>query len=127
MDVVTGGELAVAMAADFPAGRLNFHGNNKGREELAEAVRYGIASITLDSFHEIELLNDVASEQGVRQKVMLRLSPSVDPHTHMLTSTGILDSTGAPDDVGEIGEPRVALYQRAPDCHDVHDREETGS
>ncbi len=92
MDVVTGGELAVAMAANFPAERLNFHGNNKGREELAEAMRYGIASITLDSFHEIELLNDVAREQNVRQKVMLRLSPSIDPHTHMLTSTGILDS-----------------------------------
>ena len=92
MDVVTGGELAVAMAANFPARRLNFHGNNKGREELAEAVGFGIASITLDSFAEIELLNDVAREQGVRQKVMLRLSPSVDPHTHMLTSTGILDS-----------------------------------
>ena len=92
MDVVTGGELAVAMAANFPAGRLNFHGNNKDREELAEAVRYGIARITLDSFHEIELLNDVAREQNIRQKVMLRLSPSVDPHTHLLTSTGILDS-----------------------------------
>ncbi len=92
MDVVTGGELAVAMAANFPAERLNFHGNNKSREELAEAVRYGIGSITLDSFHEINLLNEVAAEQGVRQKVMLRLSPSVDPHTHRLTSTGILDS-----------------------------------
>ena len=92
MDIVTGGELAVAMAVDFPAERLNFHGNNKSREELTEAVRYGIGSITLDSFHEIELLNDVAGEQNIRQKVMLRLSPSVDPHTHMLTSTGILDS-----------------------------------
>ena len=92
MDVVTGGELAVAMAVDFPAERLNFHGNNKSREELAEAMRYGIACITLDSFHEIELLDDVAREQGVRQRVMIRLSPSVDPHTHMLTSTGILDS-----------------------------------
>ena len=92
MDIVTGGELAVAMAANFPASRLNFHGNNKGREELAEAVRYGIATITLDSFAEIELLNEVASELGVNQNVMLRLSPSVDPHTHLLTSTGILDS-----------------------------------
>ena len=92
MDIVTGGELAVAMAADFPGSRINFHGNNKGREELAEAVRYGIGLITLDSFAEIELLNDVASELGVKQKVLLRLSPSVDPHTHLLTSTGILDS-----------------------------------
>ncbi|MDA1278434.1 MAG: diaminopimelate decarboxylase [Chloroflexi bacterium] len=92
MDIVTGGELAVAIAANFPAERLNFHGNNKGREELVEAVNYGIDSITIDSFAEIDLLSEVAVEQGVRQKVMLRLSPSIDPHTHMLTSTGILDS-----------------------------------
>jgi diaminopimelate decarboxylase len=92
MDIVTGGELAVAMAAGFPTSRINFHGNNKGRDELAEAVSSGIATITLDSFAEIDLLNEVADGLGVKQNVMLRLSPSVDPHTHLLTSTGILDS-----------------------------------
>ncbi len=92
MDVVTGGELAVARAADFPAAGLNFHGNNKGRQELQEALEYGVGRITIDSFHEIELLNEVAGEAGVRQMVMLRVSPSVDPHTHRLTSTGVLDS-----------------------------------
>lgn len=109
MDVVTGGELAVAMAANFPAERLNFHGNNKGREELAEAVRYGIGSVTLDSFYEIDLLNEVAAEQGVRQKVMLRLSPSIDPHTHRLTSTGILDSKFGFSI--ETGDAEVAVEQ----------------
>lgn len=92
MDVVTGGELVFAKAASFPAERLNFHGNNKGRAELSEAVEYGIGRITIDSFYEIDLLNDVAGEQGVRQKVMLRVSPSIDPHTHLLTTTGVLDS-----------------------------------
>jgi len=92
MDVVTGGELAVAIAANFPADRLNFHGNNKGREELTEAVKYGIGRITIDSFAEIDLLDSVAQELGVKQTVMLRLSPSIDPHTHLLTTTGILDS-----------------------------------
>ncbi len=92
MDVVTGGELVFAKAANFPAERLNFHGNNKDREELAEAIDYGTGRITLDSFHEIGLLNEVAGEKGVRQKVLLRVSPSVDPHTHLLTTTGVLDS-----------------------------------
>lgn len=92
MDVVTGGELAVAIASDFPGERMNFHGNNKGREELVEALEYGIGLITLDSFAEIDLLNEVAGDLGKKQQVMLRLSPSIDPHTHMLTSTGILDS-----------------------------------
>ena len=92
MDVVTGGELAVAKAAGFPAARLNFHGNNKGRQELTEALDYGIGRITIDSFYEIGLLNEIAGKKRVRQDVMLRVSPSIDPHTHLLTTTGILDS-----------------------------------
>jgi diaminopimelate decarboxylase len=92
MDVVTGGELAVAIAAKFPPGRLNFHGNNKGRQELEEALDYGVGHITVDSFHEIQLLNEIAGRRGMRQTVMLRVSPSVDPHTHLLTTTGVLDS-----------------------------------
>lgn len=92
MDVVTGGELVFAKAAGFPAERLNFHGNNKGREELAEAIDYGIGRITIDSFYEIDLLNEIAGEKGMKQKVLLRVSPSVDPHTHLLTTTGVLDS-----------------------------------
>lgn len=92
LDVVTGGELAIAMAARFPADHINFHGNNKTRDELTEALEAGLGRITIDSFHEIELLNEVAGEVGIRQAAMLRLSPSVDPHTHRLTSTGVLDS-----------------------------------
>lgn len=92
IDVVTGGELAFALAADFPVEKINFHGNNKTRQELMEAVEAGIGRITIDSFHEIELLNEVAGELGKTQAVNLRLSPSVDPHTHRLTSTGVLDS-----------------------------------
>ena len=92
LDVVTGGELAVALASGFPAGKVNFHGNNKTRQELIEALEAGIGNVTIDSFHEIELLNEVAGEFGIRQTVTLRLSPSVDPHTHRLTTTGILDS-----------------------------------
>ena len=92
IDVVTGGELAFALAVDFPAEKINFHGNNKARNELREAVEAGIGRITIDSFHEIELLNEVAGELGSTQAVNLRLSPSIDPHTHRLTSTGVLDS-----------------------------------
>lgn len=92
LDVVTGGELAVALASGYPAAAINFHGNNKGRSELQEALTAGIGRVTIDSFHEIDLLDEVASSMGVVQPVLLRLSPSVDPHTHRLTTTGILDS-----------------------------------
>ena len=92
IDVVTGGELAFALAANFPAEKINFHGNNKVKSELREAVAAGIGRITIDSFHEIELLNEVAAELETTQAVNLRVSPSIDPHTHRLTSTGVLDS-----------------------------------
>ena len=92
IDVVTGGELAFALAAGFPAEKINFHGNNKVRSELREAVEADIGRITIDSFHEIDLLNEVAGDAGKTQTVNLRLSPSIDPHTHRLTSTGALDS-----------------------------------
>lgn len=92
MDVVSGGELAVARAAGFPAQKLNFHGNNKSRADLIEAVDYGIGRITVDSFHELALLDGIAGEKRRRQKILLRVSPSIDAHTHRLTTTGILDT-----------------------------------
>lgn len=92
MDVVSGGELAVARAAGFPMDRVYFHGNNKGPEELALAVSAGVGRVVADNFHELELLDIVAGEQGVRQPVLLRVSPGIDPHTHEKTTTGVLDS-----------------------------------
>ena len=92
IDVVSGGELAFAKTVGFPASRMNFNGNNKDRQELSEAVEYGLARITIDGFPEIDMLNDIAAEQGVVQSVLVRVSPSVDAQTHRLTTTGILDS-----------------------------------
>ena len=92
IDVVTGGELAVAKYVDFSAERINFHGNNKSVEELSEAVDYGINHITIDSFNEIENLKRICESKSIDQDIMIRVSPSIDPHTHLLTTTGILDS-----------------------------------
>ena len=92
IDVVSGGELSIVQFAKFPPQKVNFHGNNKSYEELKQAVKWKIGSITLDSFDEIRLLNRIASELSVKQNVLIRVSPSVDPKTHVLTTTGILDS-----------------------------------
>ena len=59
---------------------------------MEEAIDFGIGRITIDSFMEIELLERAAAGRGVRQKVLLRVSPSVDAHTHRLITTGILDT-----------------------------------
>ena len=92
LDVVSGGELAVALRADFPPERVYFHGNNKSRDELAMALDCGIGRVVVDNFHELSLLAELASERGVVQDVTLRVSPGVDPHTHAYTTTGVLDS-----------------------------------
>ena len=92
LDVVSGGELAVARAAGVDMDAVYFHGNNKTPEELEYALDAGCGRIVVDSFYELSLLDDLAARRGVTQKIMLRLSPSVDPHTHVHTTTGILDS-----------------------------------
>ena len=92
LDVVSGGELAIAASVNFPPERIHFHGNNKSEPELREALDYGIARIVVDNFHELYLLNGLAQERGIRQKILLRLSPGIDPHTHEKTTTGTLEN-----------------------------------
>jgi diaminopimelate decarboxylase len=102
LDVVSGGELAVAASVGFPAVRIHFHGNNKSEQELREALDYGIARIVVDNFHELQLLNGIAQGRGVRQKILLRLSPGIDPHTHAKTTTGTLENKfGIPMPTGQ--------------------------
>ena len=92
MDVVSAGEVAIAKSGGADPANLYFHGNNKTPEELDYALDEGVGRFVIDSFHELDLLNDKARVRGVNQDVLLRLSPSVDPHTHVMTTTGILDS-----------------------------------
>ncbi|MFQ5879342.1 MAG: diaminopimelate decarboxylase, partial [Dehalococcoidia bacterium] len=92
LDVVSGGELAVARSVGFPPERIVFHGNNKSAQELQEALAYGVGRIAVDNFHELSLLSDVAAAMGRRQEVLLRLAPGIDPHTHHHTTTGTVDS-----------------------------------
>jgi diaminopimelate decarboxylase len=105
LDVVSGGELAVAQRVDFPSGKIYFHGNNKSREELEMALEYSIGRVVVDNFHEMEILGEIASQRGVVQDVLLRISPGVDPHTHVHTTTGVLDSKfGFPIETGQARE-----------------------
>jgi diaminopimelate decarboxylase len=87
IDVCTGGELAVALAAGFPATRLALHGNNKSTAELERAVAAGVERIVVDSFVEIERLDEIATRHGVRQKVLVRATVGVEAHTHEFIAT----------------------------------------
>jgi diaminopimelate decarboxylase len=87
LDVATGGELAVALHADFPAERITVHGNNKSVEELTAAVKAGVGHIVLDSEIEIERLDAIAAAAGIVQDVLVRVTPGVEAHTHEFIST----------------------------------------
>ncbi|GAA4541302.1 diaminopimelate decarboxylase [Mycobacterium paraffinicum] len=87
LDVSTGGELAVALHADFPPERITFHGNNKSVAELTAAVKVAVGHIVLDSMTEIERLDAIAADAGVVQDVYVRLTVGVEAHTHEFIST----------------------------------------
>ena len=87
LDVASGGELAVALHAGFPADRIALHGNNKSVDELIAAVEAGIGYVVLDSMTEIDRLDAVAGEAGVVQDVMVRVTVGVEAHTHEYIAT----------------------------------------
>lgn len=109
LDVVSGGEIAVAHAAGFPSNKMYFHGNNKTPQELSEAIDLGVGTIVVDGFQELDILNNIAKSKNANQGIMLRLSPSVDAHTHAHTTTGILDVKFGFSI--ETGESSIAIKQ----------------
>ena len=92
LDVVSGGELALAESINFPNKKIYFHGNNKTRKELKQALIYQVGKIVVDNFYELNLLNELAKDLKITQDITLRLSPGIDPHTHTYSTTGTLDS-----------------------------------
>src|SRR3990170_7177191 len=88
LDVCSGGELATALAAGFPPERIMFHGNNKSLTELDRARDAGVGRIAVDSFEEIDRLAD----RGVTTKLLVRVTPGVEAHTHEYVQTGQEDS-----------------------------------
>lgn len=92
LDVVSGGEIYAGQRAGMDPGRMIFHGNNKSRGELEEALVAGVGLIAVDSQHELDLLEEVGRRLERRPDVVLRLNPGVDPHTHHKMRTGATDS-----------------------------------
>jgi diaminopimelate decarboxylase len=92
IDVSSGGEYHVAKTAGFPAERIFFHGNNKTREEVEYALSGGVGFFVVDSFQELELLEGVVAGRGGVQRILLRITPGVEAHTHSYVETGLVDS-----------------------------------
>ncbi|MFX3633540.1 MAG: diaminopimelate decarboxylase [Candidatus Pristimantibacillus sp.] len=92
LDVVSDGELYTALQAGFPVERIHFHGNNKTPDEINMALDAGIGCFVVDNFVELHLLNALAADKGQKVKILLRITPGVEAHTHEYISTGQQDS-----------------------------------
>ena len=102
LDVVSIGELYTALSAGFPAERIEMNGNAKSQEEIEYAVKSGVGRIIVDHPDELNKIEKTAKELNKVQKILIRVAPGVDAHTHKYISTGQTDSKfGFPFEVSE--------------------------
>lgn len=102
VDVVSPGEIYTALAAGFPAEKMFFHGTNKTDSDIEYGVMSGVGHFVVDNLNELAILDNVCEKQGVKQKVLLRLTCGLDPHTLEAINTGKVDSQfGVPIDTGQ--------------------------
>ena len=112
VDVASGGELRMALAAGYDPARIHLHGNNKSEDELRYAFASGVGHLILDSFDEIELADRLLDR---RQQVLIRVTPGIKPSTHDYVQTGQLDSKfgfGLADGLAERAVQRVRSSRR---------------
>jgi diaminopimelate decarboxylase len=124
IDVCTGGELAVALAGGINPSKIEVHGNNKSVAEIDRAVSAGVKMIVMDSLFEIQRVAAAARKHGVRQGVMLRLTPGIEAHTHEKISTahedvkfGFSIASGAAWQAVQAVAEHPELELRGVHCH----------
>ncbi len=119
IDVVSSGEIATALAAGFPLERAYFHSNNKTDEDIRFAIENGIGAFVVDNAEELYAIEREAAEQSVTQKVLLRITPGIDPHTYAAVATGKVDSKfGSAIETGQAEEMvRLALSSAFSHIH----------
>ncbi|MBR6793160.1 MAG: diaminopimelate decarboxylase [Clostridia bacterium] len=92
IDVVSMGEIFTAHEAGFPMEKAYFHSNNKTDEDIAFAIDHGVGYFVVDNEDELTAIDRIAAEKGVRQAILLRLTPGIDTHTYEAINTGKVDS-----------------------------------
>lgn len=117
-DVVSGGEIFTAYSAGFPMENACFHGNNKTEEEIRYAMNVNVGCFVIDNEDEVLEVERIASELNRVQKVLLRITPGIDPHTYEAVATGKVDSkfgsaieTGAAEKIVKLvlNQPHLSL------------------
>lgn len=92
IDVVSGGELYTAISSGFPSERIYFHGNNKSEDELEMAVDNHVGCVIIDNEEELLILDEICRNKSKKMRVMFRVKPGVEAHTHEFIKTGQEDS-----------------------------------
>ena len=124
IDCVSGGELYTAKRAGFPAERIYFHGNNKTDRDISDAMDMGVGTFVVDNLDELYAVSDAARSRGITQRILLRITPGIDPHTHKAISTGSIDSkfgtaieTGQAMDIVKRAIDAKGIYLAGLHCH----------
>jgi len=105
IDVVSVGEIATAEAAGYDLKNACFHSNNKTDEDIAYAMEHGVGCFVVDHRDELDAVEAEAARRGLRQKLLLRLTPGIDPHTYAAVNTGCVDSKfGTAIETGQAAE-----------------------
>ena len=108
IDVVSSGEMYTAIQAGYDLSRAYFHSNNKTDADIAYGMENGIGYFVADNVEEIKAIEAEAARRGIRQKVLLRLTPGIDPHTYEAIATGKVDSKfGSAIETGQAEEITV--------------------
>lgn len=92
LDVVSGGELYVALKSGYPPEKIYFHGNNKSLDELKMALNNNVGTIVVDNWFELNNLEELAKEMQKKPRIYLRIAPGIEAHTHVHIQTGQEDS-----------------------------------
>jgi len=117
VDCVSGGELYTAKKAGFPADKIYFHGNNKTDRDIKDAIEMGVGTFVVDNLDELDALSKEAASRGITQRILLRITPGIDPHTHKAIVTGSVDSKfGTAIETGQALE----IVKKAISLSNVH-------
>ena len=119
IDVVSRGEIFTARASGFPLSYSYFHSNNKTDEDIAYAISSGVGYFVVDNEDELFAIDKIAGSAGIKQKILLRITPGIDPHTYAAVATGKVDSKfGSAIETGQakaivglaLSLPNIDLY-----------------
>ena len=124
IDVVSCGEIHTANLVGFPLEKAYFHSNNKTDRDIRYAIEHGVGNFVVDNEEELVAINNIASDMGIVQRVLLRITPGIDPHTYEAVSTGKVDSkfgsaieTGQAKDITALALSLASVRLVGFHCH----------